>query len=61
MWGVSADTVKPISDPEKIIAHTLQKLRRDGSLRKGDRVVCVFGSPIWAPGTRTNTVRVATA
>ncbi|MCK6459435.1 MAG: pyruvate kinase [Planctomycetes bacterium] len=61
MWGVSAATVKPIADPEKIIAHTLGRLRADGSLRKGDRVVCVFGSPIWAKGTRTNTVRVAQA
>ncbi|HEX5138390.1 MAG TPA: pyruvate kinase [Planctomycetota bacterium] len=61
MWGVSADTVKPIRDPEKILAHTLERLRRDGSLRKGDLVVCVYGSPIWAPGTRTNTVRVARA
>jgi pyruvate kinase len=61
MWGVAADTVRPIRDPERIIAHTLRKLRRDGSLRKGDRVVCVYGSPIWEPGTRTNTVRVATA
>jgi pyruvate kinase len=59
MWGVTADTVKPIRDPEKIIAHLLQRLRREGALRRGDRVVFAYGSPLWEEGTKTNTVRVA--
>ncbi len=59
MWGVAADTVKPIRDAEKIIAHLLQRLRRDSAVRRGDRVVFVYGSPLWAEGTKTNTVRVA--
>jgi len=61
IWGVAADTVKPIPDPEKIIAHLLERLRRDGALRKRDRVVFVYGSPLWEEGTKTNTVRVAEA
>jgi pyruvate kinase len=59
MWGVAADTVRPIRDPEKIIAHLLERLRRDSAVRRGDRVVFVYGSPLWAEGTKTNTVRVA--
>jgi pyruvate kinase len=59
MWGVAADTVAPIRDPERIIAHLLQRLRRRGAVRRGDRVVIVYGSPLWAEGTKTNTVRVA--
>ena len=59
MWGVQADTVKPIRDPERIIAHLLHRLRREGALKRGDRVVFVYGSPLWEEGTKTNTVRVA--
>jgi pyruvate kinase len=61
MWGVAADTIQPIPDPERIIPVALGRLRRAGALRRGDRVVVVFGSPLWAEGTKTNTVRVATA
>ena len=59
MWGVQADTVAPIRDPEKIISHVLHRLRRAGELRRGDSVVFVYGSPLWEEGTKTNAVRVA--
>ena len=59
MWGVQADTVRPIHDPDKIIEHILERLRRQRAFKRNDRVVVVFGSPLWAEGTKTNTVRVA--
>jgi len=61
MWGVIAEVVKPIRDPDKIIAHVLGRLRKARHIDSGDRVVVVFGSPLWEPGTKTNTVRVAVA
>jgi pyruvate kinase len=59
MWGVYADTVRPIADPDKLIGHLLRRLRGHGHLQAGDRVVVVFGSPLWGKGTKTNTVRIA--
>jgi len=61
MWGVAADTVPAVSDPDRLIERVLDLLRRRRALRRGDRVVVVYGSPLWAEGTKTNTVRVATA
>jgi pyruvate kinase len=61
MWGVNADTVPPLRDPERLIRHLLQRLRREGRIAAGHRVVIVFGSPLWEEGTKTNTVRVAVA
>ncbi|MHC4934017.1 MAG: pyruvate kinase alpha/beta domain-containing protein, partial [Planctomycetota bacterium] len=59
MWGVYADTVRRIADPDKLISHLLRRLRGHGRLKTGDRVVMVFGSPLWGRGTKTNTVRIA--
>ena len=58
-WGVTADTVRRIRAPDPLIAHLLERLRGAGRLRRGDRVVVVFGSPVWAEGTKTNSVRIA--
>jgi pyruvate kinase len=59
MWGVTADTVRRIRAPDTLIAHVLERLRGAGRLRRGDRVVVAFGSPLWADGTKTNSVRIA--
>ncbi|MHC4974100.1 MAG: pyruvate kinase [Planctomycetota bacterium] len=59
MWGVTADTVRRIRAPDTLIHHLLEHLRGAGRIRRGDRVVVVFGSPLWAEGTKTNSVRVA--
>ncbi|MHC4549535.1 MAG: pyruvate kinase [Planctomycetota bacterium] len=61
MWGVNADTVKPIRDPERLIAHLLERLCEAGRLKRGARVVVVFGSPLWEEGTKTNSVRITVA
>ncbi len=61
MWGVNAEAVEPIPDPDKLIAHILKRLRTDGRLRREDRAVFVYGSPLWAEGTKTNAIRIATA
>ncbi len=58
-WGVTADTVRRIHTPDPLIHHLLERLRGERRLRKGDRVVVVFGSPLWEEGTKTNSVRVA--
>jgi pyruvate kinase len=60
MWGVTADALKPLTDPDKMIALALGHLRRKGWADEGDRVVFVHGSPLWGEGTKTNTVRIAT-
>ncbi|MDH3592579.1 MAG: pyruvate kinase, partial [Planctomycetota bacterium] len=60
MWGVNASTVEPIEDADRLITHILNGLLRKRRLKKGDRVVVAFGAPLWAEGTKTNTVRVAT-
>jgi pyruvate kinase len=60
MWGVTADALKPLTDPERMIAQAARHLRRKGWAVEGDRVVFVHGSPLWGEGTKTNTVRVAT-
>ncbi|MHC4136251.1 MAG: pyruvate kinase [Planctomycetota bacterium] len=59
MWGVTADTVRRIRAPDTLITHLLERLRGAGRIRRGDRVVVVFGSPLWAEGTKTNSVRIA--
>jgi len=61
MWGVSAEPVEPIPDPDLILEEILGTMRRSGRAKRGDRVVFVFGSPLWGEGTHTNTVRVAVA
>jgi len=61
MWGVNARAVDPIRDPDALIAHVVDVLRAERRLRKGQRAVFVFGAPLWAEGTKTNTVRVAMA
>ena len=61
MWGVFADIVKPIRDPETIIRHVVTRLLRQGHVGEGDSVVVVHGSPLWEEGTKTNSVRVVTA
>ncbi len=60
MWGVNASTVEAIPDPDKLIRHVLQGLKRKKHLASNDRVVAVFGSPLWGEGTKTNSIRVAT-
>jgi pyruvate kinase len=59
MWGVVAEPVEPIPDPDLIIEDVSERLRRGRRVRRGDRVIFVFGSPLWGEGTHTNTVRVA--
>lgn len=61
MWGVNADLTKRIRDTDKIIRHITDRLTRQGQLKSGDRVVVAYGSPLWAEGTKTNTVRIAIA
>jgi pyruvate kinase len=61
MWGVTAHTGRRIKNPNQIIAHLLDRLRAEERIRKGDRVVLVYGSPLWEEGTKTNTVRIAVA
>jgi len=58
MWGVTAETVRRIRDPQAITTHLLDRLRAAGRIRRGNRVVVVFGSPLWAEGTKTNSVRI---
>ncbi len=58
MWGVTAETIKPLRDHDKLIRRALGRLVTKGHLKEGDQVVMVFGSPVWAKGTKTNTVRV---
>jgi pyruvate kinase len=61
MWGVNAALIKPSNDPDKVIRHCLNRLIRVQAIEPGEMVVVAFGSPIWAKGTKTNTVRIATA
>ena len=61
MWGVNADVVKKENDPTDQIERALKTLRKAGFLDKGDRVVVTFGSPLWKPGTKTNSLRIAEA
>ena len=58
MWGVNARAVEPIRDHDRLIARVIRDLKAKRVVRRGDRVVVVFGSPVWAEGTKTNTVRV---
>ena len=61
MWGVNAHVMKAYGDPTEQIEKTLARLRKEGYLLEGDRVVCTFGSPLWEPGTKTNSLRIAEA
>ena len=61
MWGVVADAVKPIRDAETIIRDILEHLRDRRAVKRRDRVVVVFGSPLWEEGTKTNCVLVVEA
>jgi len=58
MWGVAAETIRPVRDHERLIRTALDRLVKSGQLERGDEVVVVFGSPVWEKGTKTNTVRV---
>ena len=58
LWGVNARPVSPMSDQERLIAKVLRDLGKEGHVTSGERVVIVLGSPVWAEGTKTNTVRV---
>jgi len=60
MWGVTADVTRPIRDPVKLIESILDRLREKRHFRRGDKVVVVFGSPLWEEGTKTNTVHLVT-
>ncbi len=59
MWGVTAQPVRSLRDPDRLIQHVLERLRTARRIKAGEQVVFVFGAPLWAKGTRTNTVRVA--
>jgi pyruvate kinase len=61
MWGVDARNVRRIDNADRLIAQLVKQLCREGQLKKGDRLVVAFGSPLWGKGTKTNTVRVAVA
>ncbi len=58
LWGVNARGVKPNPDQDRLIRKVLRDLRKEEHITSGERVVVVFGSPVWAEGTKTNTVRV---
>ncbi|MHC4957461.1 MAG: pyruvate kinase [Planctomycetota bacterium] len=61
MWGVNTALSKPSNDPDKVIRDCLNRLIRVKAIEPGELVVIAYGSPIWAKGTKTNTVRIATA
>ncbi|MHC4937557.1 MAG: pyruvate kinase [Planctomycetota bacterium] len=61
MWGVHADGTRPYSDINEQIDRTLAYMRKHGWVEKGDHVVVSFGSPIWKPGTKTNSLRIGQA
>ncbi|MFB3065879.1 MAG: pyruvate kinase [Planctomycetota bacterium] len=59
-WGVIPQKSRRLRNSNLLLREAIAQLRRQKRLSKGDRVVAVYGSPLWKPGTRTNTVRVAT-
>jgi pyruvate kinase len=58
LWGVNARPVSPNTHQDRLITKVLRDLRKEGHISSGERVVVAFGSPVWAEGTKTNTVRV---
>jgi pyruvate kinase len=58
MWGVYADKTRRYTDINEQISRTLAYMRRHEWVKHGDRVVVSFGSPIWKPGTKTNSLRI---
>ena len=61
MWGVHADYTKAYADINEQIERTLVYMRKKRWLKKGDRVVVSYGSPIWRSGTKTDSIRIGTA
>ncbi|MHC4410321.1 MAG: pyruvate kinase [Planctomycetota bacterium] len=61
MWGVFADGTRAYLDINEQIDRTLIYLCKKGLLKKGDRVVVSYGSPIWVSGTTTNSMRIGEA
>ncbi|MGH7163040.1 MAG: pyruvate kinase alpha/beta domain-containing protein, partial [Planctomycetota bacterium] len=61
MWGISPQAIEPIPDPDLILQDALARMLRTGHVKPGERVIFVYGAPLWGEGTYTNTVRVATA
>jgi len=58
MWGVRADATRRYRDINEQIDRTLEYMKKNGFIADGDRVVVSFGSPIWKPGTKTNSLRI---
>lgn len=61
MWGVYADATRRYTDINEQIDKTLAYMVEHHWVKQGDRVVVSFGSPIWKPGTKTNSMRVCQA
>jgi pyruvate kinase len=56
-WGVRSETLDPVVDVEEMVARVEQRLLETGSVRRGDRIVIVFGAPVGLEG-HTNSVRL---
>ena len=61
MWGVVACPVKPLASAERVIDQITKRLKKEKHVKDGDLVVVSFGSPVWKPGTKTNTLRIVEA
>lgn len=59
VWGVEPTVVKPSANFNIFMEHILSELAQGHSLKKGDKVVIVFGTTAGVSGT-TNTIKVAT-
>jgi pyruvate kinase len=56
-WGVKTDTLEPVADVEQMVSRVEERLLATKAVKKGDRVVIVFGAPVGEKG-HTNSVRL---
>ena len=56
-WGLRSDRLEPPYDVEMMVSQVQERLVERDLVRKGDRVVIVFGAPVGERG-HTNSVRL---
>ena len=57
LWGVVPRVLEPIQETESMVARVEEELLSRGLVRKGDRIVIVFGAPVGQPG-KINSLRL---
>lgn len=57
LWGVVPRVLEPVAETEEMVRRVEEELLSRGYVRRGDRLVIVFGAPIGQPG-KINSLRL---